>query len=509
MMCRVIVQTQKEVWQGEVDSWTSLVILAALSAEPESLDELAEAVRRYLPEHELFEEPQQTAAFDEAVVDGPWCLIDLAGRTVVAGGKFELPEPRGAYEADEDDHAEGFPILWLDTPEDWLFQPEGDWRAVVGARAVARISVVRRDTRAVLFGRPLLEHLAEGVRNTPRGSLDEKAQQERTRAIHAEWLMTARADLGERTPRGLLLAERNRLIRDLEHRSQQWSRQGHAVPALSEDALAYRFGGFATTEVVLYFDLVRALLAKAWELHEVEPGLTPTECVENLAAFRNRWLHEPQPGAIGSRMTPAELIESERRRMPIAGHGYMIDDDCPICQAEADGVFGLGFFWFDGHHLELENEFAFSLCQTREEWEKEQEEYRQFSEKMDRQGREREAAKADSTDSQSDSAWQTSLVNWDAMAEEEASPQLALFVLSFPLAELVSNLKDRPEGQAFVRPLNEAYRGIRAEQDSIVRDAAVQEFRDRLEEIARTFPDLTPKCADLQSRLDEVLRQLS
>src|SRR5262249_9436527 len=156
---RVIVQTLDEVWQGDVDSWTSLVILAALSAEPESLDELAEAVRRYLPEHQLFEEPQQPAEFDQDVADGPGGPVELTGPTVVAGGGFEMPDPRGAYQADADDHAQGFAVVWLDTPEDWVFQPEGDWRAVVAARAAARASIVRRDTRAVLFGTPLLEHL--------------------------------------------------------------------------------------------------------------------------------------------------------------------------------------------------------------------------------------------------------------------------------------------------------------------------------------------------------------
>src|SRR5437879_3850156 len=120
-MCQLIVQTPEGAWQGEVDCWTALVVLAALSAEPESLGELAEAVRRYQPGHRLFDQPRQKAGGGGAVTDGPWCLVDLAGRTAVAGGGFELPDPRGAYEADADDHAEGFPIVWLDTPADWLF----------------------------------------------------------------------------------------------------------------------------------------------------------------------------------------------------------------------------------------------------------------------------------------------------------------------------------------------------------------------------------------------------
>src|SRR5262249_6714597 len=86
------VRTSEGVWQGEVDSWTSLVVLAALSAEPETFGELAEAVRRYQPEHSLFDEPQKSPGGEEDVADRPWFLVDLAGRTVVAGAGFELPK---------------------------------------------------------------------------------------------------------------------------------------------------------------------------------------------------------------------------------------------------------------------------------------------------------------------------------------------------------------------------------------------------------------------------------
>ncbi|HEY8505545.1 MAG TPA: hypothetical protein VIL46_13255 [Gemmataceae bacterium] len=53
--CRLTVRAREGVWQAEADPWTSLVVLASLSAEPESLGELAAAARRYLPEHRMFE----------------------------------------------------------------------------------------------------------------------------------------------------------------------------------------------------------------------------------------------------------------------------------------------------------------------------------------------------------------------------------------------------------------------------------------------------------------------
>jgi hypothetical protein len=161
---------------------------------------------------------------------------------------------------------------------------------------------------------------------------------------------------------------------------------------------------------------------------------------------------------------------------------------------------------FDGHHLELDDEFAFSLCQTREEWEAQQEDYRRFSEKMDRQESER-AAPGDEDDALGGSVWQTSFVDWDVMAPPGASPQRALWVLSFPLAELVANLEARPDGMDLLRSLNGAYAALRTSQDAAGRSSAAQELRERLEEVGQKFPDLTAKGADLQSRLDEVLRR--
>jgi hypothetical protein len=508
--CRLTVRVPEGVWQGEVDSWTGWVVLAALSAEPESLAELAEALRRYRPEHGLLDRPRPAPEHDEAAAGGPWCLIDLVGRAVVAGGGYELPEPCGAYEADEDDHAEGFPVIWLTTPDDWLFrQASDDWRAVVAARAAARAAVPRLDARAVLFGRPLLEHLAHGVLAAGAdGVVEEERRHELTRAVHAGWLLTPRADLGGRTPRDMLLADRERLSLDLDRRAEQWSLQGRPAPALPPDSAAYRFGGFGTMEVVLYFDLVRALLAEAWRLTGQEPCPAEPALVERLTEFRDGWLQELHAESGPPFLSPAELIQSERRRMPVTGDGSHLDCDCPLCQAMADGEFGPYFMCFDGHHLELEDEFAFSLCRTREEWEKDQEEHRKFSEEMDRKHAERAAAGEDADDPLTGSVWQTSFVDWDSVAGPDAPPEAALLALGCPLAELVSAQRDRPDGMNLMRSLNGAYAGLRAGADEAVAEAAAQEFRDLLEAAARTFPDLTPRCADLQSRLDEILRRV-
>jgi hypothetical protein len=74
-MCQLTVQTPEGVWQGDVDSWTGFVVLAALSAEPENFDELAEAVRRYQPEHQLFDPPwDQTLERLKRTNPGAWWI---------------------------------------------------------------------------------------------------------------------------------------------------------------------------------------------------------------------------------------------------------------------------------------------------------------------------------------------------------------------------------------------------------------------------------------------------
>lgn len=45
---------------------------------------------------------------------------------------------------------------------------------------------------------------------------------------------------------------------------------------------------------------------------------------------------------------------------------YVADCDCPICEMMADGMFGIRFTSIDGHHLELDDEFAFSMHENRE-----------------------------------------------------------------------------------------------------------------------------------------------
>jgi hypothetical protein len=489
-----------------------LVFFAALSAEPETMAELLAAVRRYLPNHQLADEGQRVADWGEVVeFEQPWCLIDLVGRTAIVGNDFCLPDPNGAYKADEDESPDGFPIVWLNTPNDWQFLEASEtWRQTVSDRAEAATEQLRRDWRAVLFGRPLLEYLATGLlaAAAERKGRGETDTLEAIRPIHAQWLMTARDDLGGQSPRQVLLAHRDRIDLDVQHRASQWSRQGHAPPGLDVDSAAYRFAGFGTAEVVLYFEMIRAMLSQTWERVQDGPRASKELLIQWLAECQDHWLDTPEED-YGCELTPRQQIDSERRRMPVTGSPSHLDCDCPICQAEAEASFGPTFLCIDGHHLELEDEFAFSMTESREEWERDQVGLKLMAEAWDRREAEHESSgQKDSRDDSPSSVWHSSMVEWDQALSPEAPRELASMGIGFLLAEMVADLKPRSGGQTHIDALNKAYKSFRNAGSPVVAQFAATKLGQQLEQVAEEFPELTGKSADLQSRVDEVTRFL-
>ena len=403
MKCQVTLRTHDAARQWDLEEWSLVLLLASLSADPETFEELGSALRRYQPTHALFQQGRPVAPEEDSLSidaptvgvfpgEAPWCLIDLVGRTVVAGGALELPEIGKAYEPEEEravslsddllSPGSGVPcpIAWLDLADTWLFRAADDhWQAVVAARARAARRQPRIDTRQVLFGFPLLWFLADRVISSvaSKGATGEssltgdKIRAMRIRKIHADWLMTARDDLGGVAPRQVLLADHDRIQRDLEHRAVQWTMQGFAPPGLSSDSVACRFGSYGIVEVLHYFVLTRALLDTAWSLLESDRSLVSERLVQKLSIERDRCLATP----LGEDVTgsPAEWIDSERGRMPITEKGVCVDRDGPMGQTANAGQAGPVFCWFDGHDLERENEFAFSLIRLRSDWERERE----------------------------------------------------------------------------------------------------------------------------------------
>jgi len=377
----IIVRGSDGCVHWEMDNWLSLVSLASLSAGPRTVAEFTTAMRRYVPDHELGKlgrrGPDLQLEWIESAVS--WCVIDLVGRTVIANPAFELPGREATFQSRETKDQGDFHIVWLDLAEDWDLQTATDLHAVEGALRQRYEAARRRrpvDRRGILFGAPCWEYFAQAMLDRPDGLKPVcvrtedglMCEVEATQEMHRAWLMTPRPDLDGLTPREVLLHDRERLQKDLEHRADQWSQQLAPPLPLSRDSYAYHHGYFGTTEVYLYFFLVRHVLQKGWErlYHESYPP-TVADLASYLESQSQRWLKRRDVN--DDSMPPRDQIDLERQRLPRQVQPHDVFDDCPLCRAQAEGTFGPSFMWIYDFALDFEEEFAFSMYTSHEDWE--------------------------------------------------------------------------------------------------------------------------------------------
>ena len=231
-----------------------------------------------------------------------------------------------------------------------------------------------------------------------------------------------------------------------------------------------------------------------------------TDLVAFLSEIKENWLTSPLEGG----PSPNFVIECDRRRVPI-GDGVHIegidavattshqgDCDCPICALMADGMFGTSFSSIDGHHLELDDEFAFSMHESQEEWEDEQGSYQIFEATINAQESHRkETAKPDPLASV-----------WTGILDPRAIPgdPLGHLKMAFMVAEIVSVLQDRGNRQTEIKDLNYAFAVYRRAKPPEAKKAK-KKFKRILERLAKSHPELVSRSADLQSYLDEAHRR--
>ncbi len=289
-------------------------LVAALSAEPETIDELEAAFKRFekcetIPASSLYR--YERCDIDEEPWDAGIMVIDLAARVVACDSTYSLPEPCATVDYHDGKCCTGF-TLGYRLPDDWMFVDEiNDYLVLWKDRLELRAAVMPLDARPVLYGEPLLNFIIENVashvdisacRNLPDGLLQDESvpevryasacrdaadtQPEENSApteneaafdtdgdqtnplakpvvdIHCRWLMTPREDLHGQSPREILFAKQHLIDFDLNSRVNQWSYFLEEPPSLSRDSYAYRYAGFGTHEWVMYYDLVRFLI---WE----------------------------------------------------------------------------------------------------------------------------------------------------------------------------------------------------------------------------------------------------
>jgi hypothetical protein len=371
--------------------------IAALSAEPETIAELAAALGRYIlatDDSNPFGWFHRRSVVDERPYDAGIVIIDLAARIVAAESTYSHPSREGVVNYHNGHHGTDIHIQYH-VADDWLF---------VNSIDAHRWSRERRleqrkppiDTRAVLFGRPLLEFINGSVTAEVRDLLKSQALANEIRRdesknplvrLHSRWLMANREDLQGRSPRDVMLEKRDFINLDMDSRALQWSLLNEGPPCIDRQSFAYRFAGFGTHEWVVYYDLVRYLLECAvdFESDAVSDG------VSKLEKLKAEWLETGNEEYSGR--TPAVIIDNERKRLPeaLSPEQLIIDENCDCCRMMAQDAamgFGPGFWHLDGSHME--EEFAFSTCKTIAEWELENQRREESYLEFEREWAERE-----------------------------------------------------------------------------------------------------------------------
>lgn len=497
---RLVVREVDRDWSGTIHaSWADRAI-AALSADPVTLEELEAATAR-------FAKPMPPARFFSNLSPGKCdephdaglVVIDLVARLVVVDSTYSSPGQTGSV-----DYHTGqcctHSSLRYHLAKDWRFVSDpNQWRHIAQERRRDRAALPSIDSRAIFYGRPLLEFIAREclaafakrteIAAAARSKWAEQAKArlakesdispeqvdvsllteeeitpktwagdeqyaspfyETLSQIHADWLLTPRDDLNGACPREVALERRDHIGWDLQDRCEQWSTLGECAPGVTESSHAFRHGGFGTHELVKYYDLVRELLWSCWEQldslanspqasHRPDALTTgdflATE-VPRLETVRDAWFDEPDRECHGR--TPRSVINRERARIPeaISGHNAIIDPDSPCCQMMAD-MPGPMFWHLDG--CNHDDDFAFDTRhKTREEWEQERRKWDEHSRRFNEEWDERKRlGVTDSRNDGSESIWSRSF----SVGEAEVPLGIRVFGLGCRLAELIVGLR--------------------------------------------------------------------
>lgn len=326
-------------------------VIAALSADPATLEELGAALERFIePDHEGFFSKFRTGLDDSS--NGPAVIvIDLAARIVVADASCYGAKHTGSVRYLDEECCSNVNVRFH-LADEWKFSNDiSAWRSLAGRIREERADWHTHDVRSVLYGKPLLDFLAEqcfeifprreqiaqaarsrqatvkqesssaarndrlsaaGGANAPAeplvseegdvssdtGSSPEiwpgrarymSVFYDTIKEIHARWLMSPREDLRGHCPREVLLAEHEHRMFDMQHRCDQWSMMRKCPRGVDETSHAFRLGGFGTHELVMYYDLLRELLWSCWE-RLMEMAESPSRAKQPVSLTRGDFL---------------------------------------------------------------------------------------------------------------------------------------------------------------------------------------------------------------------------
>ncbi len=533
--------------------------VAALDAEPETIEDLDLALER-------FRAPRQggvvggfSPGLDDRPYDSGLVVIDLAARLVLCDATSFAASRIGSVRWHDGQQATEIAARYV-IADDWQFMDDAlAWEGQAEHRRRERLANPPLDARPILYGAALLDFImkscweafrepslaARDVIPAMRSADAATAEAARTRAkaldaaddilvtqIHARWLTTPRDDLHGRSPRDVLLERMDFIGRCLEGRCQQWSQQGHCPRPLDAESAAYRFGGFGRHENVVYYEMVRGLINRCHDgildLAEAPDGAAVT-CSDFMATEKPRlikwqkaWLDAPNHEFSGR--TPHSIIDNERLRIPeaMSQSEAIFDDDCPLCQM--NGEFGPTFWFLDGSGMD--EGFVFSFHRTLEEWEQEQREYEEINAKYEA---ERAAGKLSNDQMPWDDDKFTVIQGGDmtlafAAPGPDDNPAMAgvvgMFKLGALLGDVITGLRKPPDqagptvgdSAKLVDKLKRDFDNLRdilgqqdAEASCALLEPVVAGFQETLHAVSSARPDLADRVERLTSALDQML----
>lgn len=356
---------------GDIYGAEGDAVVAALTAEPETIEELALAMARFSkrshdsPPFAWFHKGEDFEPYDAGIL-----VVDLAARVVAVESTYSLPSRKGEVYYHNGTERTDIPLRY-ELSDDWHFvRSIPEYEGVSRRRREERAALPPLDAREVLYGKIAEFVAAECL--AARGSTD----QELFADIHAKWLMTVREDLRGKTPREILFEKRDFIESDLHSRELQWTFTGECPPPLPITSNSFRFAGVGVNEWVIYYDLIRFLLEECWRRVEVETDFSIADEAERLTRLKDEWLETPNRDFFGK--SPLEVIERERRRLPFAvsGKEAMVDDDCSVCQMMAEDDSPM-FWHLDG--CNMNDRFEFSWHHTLAEYEAEKAKWEEFN----------------------------------------------------------------------------------------------------------------------------------
>jgi hypothetical protein len=321
---QLVVREWNQDWSGAVHGSQADRAIAALSADPLTLEELELALGRFSKpnlgdRHDLGLEP----GLRDHRHDAGRIVIDLAARLVAIDSDYSDPDREGVvyYHNGQYRTSHALPYRLAD---EWMFiHAFWDWRQQATDRRLRRSEPTPANLREILYGPCLLEFVARETHSSAcrilpeltapgaisraaigdllheplmedsdtvergcadcridarhpavsRAHLNEQAVEvlggnpisREIRDLHARWLLSPRVELGGQTPRDALFSNRAHLERELHNRCESWSLTGLAPPPLPVNSEAFQNAGVGLHEAVMYHHLVRELLWSSWE----------------------------------------------------------------------------------------------------------------------------------------------------------------------------------------------------------------------------------------------------